>query len=154
MGCTTHHSLSLLRALRSVKPDGFESHRAPPCNFCQDCRVVGWGEGNGKPLQCSCLENPRDEGAWWAAIYGVAQSRTRLKWLRSSSSNRVLKWPQRGPGLQGKRPDDFFPYLPPNTTFQRSGREKRFPEKRSGKKGKDVGIILQFVKIQIHTGPP
>ena len=44
------------------------------------------GEGNGNPLQCSCLENPRDEGACWAAIYGVAQSRTRLKQLSSSSS--------------------------------------------------------------------
>ena len=41
------------------------------------------GEGNGNPLQCSCLENPRDGGAWWAAVYGVAQSRTRLKWLSS-----------------------------------------------------------------------
>ena len=37
------------------------------------------GEGNGNPLQCSCLENPRDDGAWWAAVYGVAQSQTRLK---------------------------------------------------------------------------
>ena len=37
------------------------------------------GEENGNPLQCSCLENPRDGGAWWAAIYGVAQSRTQLK---------------------------------------------------------------------------
>ena len=46
------------------------------------------GEGNGNPLQCSCLENPRDGGAWWAAIYGVAQSWTRLKWLSSSSSSR------------------------------------------------------------------
>ena len=45
------------------------------------------GEGNGNPLQCSCLENPRDGGAWWAAVYGVAQSRTRLKRLCSSSSN-------------------------------------------------------------------
>ena len=45
------------------------------------------GEGNGNPLQCSCLENARDEGAWWAAIYGVAQSRTQLKWLSSSSSS-------------------------------------------------------------------
>ena len=43
------------------------------------------GEGNGNPLQCSCLENPRDGRAWWAAIYGVAQSRTWLKWLSSSS---------------------------------------------------------------------
>ena len=44
------------------------------------------GEGNGSPLQGSCLENPRDGGAWWAAVYGVAQSRTRLKRLSSSSS--------------------------------------------------------------------
>ena len=44
------------------------------------------GEGNGNPLQCSCLENPRDNGAWWAAVYGVAQSRTWLKRLSSSSS--------------------------------------------------------------------
>ena len=43
------------------------------------------GEGNGNPLQCSCLENPRDGEAWWAAVYGVAQSRTRLKQLSSSS---------------------------------------------------------------------
>ena len=47
------------------------------------------GEGNGNPLQCSCLENPRDEGAWWATVYGVAQSRTRLKQLSSSSSKRM-----------------------------------------------------------------
>ena len=45
------------------------------------------GEGNGNPLQCSCLENPRDGGAWWAAIYGVTQSRTWLKQLSSSSSS-------------------------------------------------------------------
>ena len=44
------------------------------------------GEGNGNPLQCSCLENPRDGGAWWAAVSGVAQSQTRLKRLSSSSS--------------------------------------------------------------------
>ena len=46
------------------------------------------GEGNGNPLQCSCLENPRDGGAWWAAVYGVAQSRTQLKRISSSSSSR------------------------------------------------------------------
>ena len=46
------------------------------------------GEGNGNPLQCSCLENPRDGGAWWAAISGVTQSWTRLKRLSSSSSSR------------------------------------------------------------------
>ena len=69
------------------------------------------GEGNGSPLQCSCLENPRDGGAWWAAVYGVTQSRTRLKGLSSRSSrflrehfwvnckncvenNQVLQWSQ------------------------------------------------------------
>ena len=48
------------------------------------------GEGNGNPLQCSCLENPRDGRAWWAAAYGVAQSRTRLKWLSNSSGSSML----------------------------------------------------------------
>ena len=48
------------------------------------------GEGNGNPLQYSCLENPRDGGAWWAAVYGVAQSRTQLKRLSSSSSSSRL----------------------------------------------------------------
>ena len=52
-------------------------HFSPPCTE----------EGSGNPLQCSCLENPRDGGAWWAAIYGVAQSRTRLKQLSSSSNS-------------------------------------------------------------------
>ena len=54
-----------------------------PSHFSLSCI----GEGNGNPLQCSCLENPRDRGAWWAAIYGAAQSWTRLK--RLSSSTRV-----------------------------------------------------------------
>ena len=44
------------------------------------------GEGYGNPLQCSCLENPRDGGAWWAAVYGVTQSQTRLKQLSSNSN--------------------------------------------------------------------
>ena len=49
---------------------------------------ISIGEGNGNPLQCSCLENPRGRGAWWAAVYGVAQSRPRLKQVSSSSSYR------------------------------------------------------------------
>ena len=55
-------------------------------NFSLSCI----GEGNGNPLQCSCLENPRDGEAWWASVYGVAQSRTRLKWLSSSSNDAVI----------------------------------------------------------------
>ena len=50
------------------------------------------GEGSGNPLHCSCLENPRDRGAWWAAVYGAAQSRTWLK--RLSSSSRATKQAQ------------------------------------------------------------
>ena len=56
------------------------------------------GEGNGNPLQCSCLENPRDGGAWWAAVHWVAQSQTRLKRLSSSSS----LVPSPGPRFQMK----------------------------------------------------
>ena len=48
-------------------------------------------EGNSNPLQCSCLENPRDGGAWWASVYGVTQSRTQLKRLSSSSSSRFYR---------------------------------------------------------------
>ena len=48
------------------------------------------GEGNGNPLQCSCLENPKDGGTWWAAVYGVAQSWTRPKRLSSSSSSTYM----------------------------------------------------------------
>ena len=60
---------------------------------------VYMGEGNGTPLQYSCLENPRDGGAWWAAVYGVAQSRTRLTRLSSSS----FFWGFLG-GASGKEP--------------------------------------------------
>ena len=49
-----------------------------------------WGEGNGTPLQYSCLENPRDRGAWWPAVYGVTQGQIRLKWLSSSISLNLL----------------------------------------------------------------
>ena len=62
------------------------------------------GEGNGHPLQCSCLENPRAWGAWWAAVYGVTQSRTRLKWLSSSSRQHIEKqrhyFANKGPSSQ------------------------------------------------------
>ena len=54
---------------------------------CYTVRSLLLIEGNGNPLQYSCLENPRDRGAWWAAVYGVTQSRTRLKRLSSSSSS-------------------------------------------------------------------
>ena len=64
--------------------------------------MVCGGEGNGNPLQCSFLENPRDRGTWWAAIYGVAQSWTWLKWL--SSSSRVCGVSVSGPGIKPTPP--------------------------------------------------
>ena len=70
-------------------PGGSEG-KVSACNVGDLGSVPGSGrspeEGNGNPLQWSCLENPRDAGAWWAAVYGVSQSRTRLKRLSSSSS--------------------------------------------------------------------
>ena len=54
-----------------------ESHMTERLHFHFSLSCIG--EGNGNPLQCSCLENPRDRGAWWAAVYGVAQNQTRLK---------------------------------------------------------------------------
>ena len=62
-------------------------------------RAVLIGEGNGNPLQGSYLENPRDGGAWWAAVYGVAQSRTQLKRLSSLAAGQFLGFPA---GASGK----------------------------------------------------
>ena len=73
------------RSLVGCSPWGrWESDTTGWLHFHFSLSCIG---GHGNPLQCSCLENPRDRGAWWAAIYGVAQSRTRLKWLSSSSSS-------------------------------------------------------------------
>ena len=73
------------RSLVGCSPWGrWEAGRTERLHFHFSLSCIG--EGNGNPLQCSCLENPRDGGAWGAAVYGVAQSRTRLKWLSSSSS--------------------------------------------------------------------
>ena len=77
------------RSLVGSSPRGrYESDTTErlPFHFSLSCI----GEGNGNPLQCSGLENPRDGGAWWAAVYGVEQSRTQLKWLSSSSSSLYL----------------------------------------------------------------
>ena len=73
------------RSLAGCSPWGREESDTTerlPFHFSLSCI----GEGNGNPLQCSCLENPRDSRAWWAAVCGVAQSQTRLRWLSSNSS--------------------------------------------------------------------
>ena len=80
----THSSTLALRSLVGCSPwslEELDTTERLHFHFSLSCI----GEGNGNPLQCSCLENPRDSGAWWAAVYGVAQSWTRLKWLSSSS---------------------------------------------------------------------
>ena len=66
------------------------------------------GEGDGNPLQCSCLENPRDRGAWWAAVYGVTQSWTRLKRLSSSSSSGSKPI---GEPMAGRKRTEMVPWL-------------------------------------------
>jgi hypothetical protein len=68
---------------QKIRPQSATVSTVSP-SICHE--VMGLGEGNGNPLQCSCLENPRDGGAWWAAVYGVAQRWTRLKRLSSSSN--------------------------------------------------------------------
>ena len=78
----------------------FESDTTERLHFHFSLSCIG--EGNGNPLQCSCLENPKDGGAWWAAVYGVAQSRTRLKRL-SSSSKRSKAVAQLGNGKRFSR---------------------------------------------------
>ena len=76
------------RSLVGCSPWGRkESDTTEWLHFSLSCNA----EKNGNPLQCSCLENPRDGGACWAAIYGVTQSRIRLKWLSSSSSKACSK---------------------------------------------------------------
>ena len=87
----THSSVLAWRIPGTGEPGGqpsLESHRVghnweTSLSLFTSCI----GEGNGNPLQCSCLENPRDGGAWWAAVYGVAPSRTQLKWLSSSNAS-------------------------------------------------------------------
>ena len=78
------------RSLVGCSPWGLEeSDTTERLNFHFSLSCIG--EGNSNPLQCSCLENPRDGGAWWAAVYGVVQSRTRLKRLSSSSRHKRRK---------------------------------------------------------------
>ena len=74
--------------LQSMGSQRVGTAERPHFHFSLSCT----GEGNGNPLQCSCLENPRDGGAWWAAVCGVAQSRTRLKRFSSSGSSNCDLW--------------------------------------------------------------
>ena len=95
------------RSLLGCNPRGrSESDTTERLHFSLSCI----GEGNGNPLQCSCLENPRDGGAWWAAVSGVTQSQTRLK--RHS--------------IAGDMWNFWFTLEPPLTSFLSSGVNKKF----------------------------
>ena len=77
------------RSLVGCSPRGLEeSDMTEQLHFHFSLSCIG--EGNGNTLRCSCLENPRDGEAWWAAVYGVAQSQTRLKRLSSISINHCM----------------------------------------------------------------
>ena len=83
--------LSALESMQTPRPQSSEPHPIHlPKKSAFKIAPMWYGEGNGNPLQYSCLENPRDGGAWRAAIYGVTQSRTRLKQLSSRSSQ--MRW--------------------------------------------------------------
>ena len=84
---TTHSSTLAWKILWTEEPGGLQSMGSLRVGHDWVTSLSCIGEANGNPLQCSCLENPRDGGAWWAAVYGVTQSWTRLKWLSSSSSS-------------------------------------------------------------------
>ena len=81
----THSSMLAWRIPWTEEPGGLQSMGLLRIGHNWASSLLCTGEGNGNPLQCSCLENPRDGGAWWAAVHGVAQSRTWLKRLSSSS---------------------------------------------------------------------
>ena len=96
------------RSLVSCSPWGREeSETTERLHFHFSLSFIG--EGNGNPFQCSCLENPRDGRAWWAAVYGVAQSRTRLKRLSSSTHMHLHAYIYNGLSLSHKK-NEIFPF--------------------------------------------
>ena len=96
--CTHTHTHSFFFKKNQGFPGGSRGKESScQCRRSKRHRCIAWvgispGVGNGNLLQYSCLENPRDGGAWWAAVYGVAQSWTQLKRLSSSSSSSSRKW--------------------------------------------------------------
>ena len=86
----THSSTLAWKIPWMEEPGGLQSMESLRVRHDWATSLSCIGEGNDNSLQCSCLENLRDKGAWWAAVYGLAQSWTQLKWLSSSSSSREI----------------------------------------------------------------
>ena len=84
-----HSSTLAWKIPRTEEPPGLQSMGLLRVRHNWATSLSCIGEGNGNPLQCSCLENPRNGGSCWTAVYGVTQSRTRLKQLSSSSNSRI-----------------------------------------------------------------
>ena len=101
-----------------------------PFHFSLSCI----GEGHGNPLQCSCLENLRDGGTWWAAVYGVAQSRTQLTWLSSSSN--------------------LHPYADDTTLRAESEKELRSLLMKVKEESEKVGWKINIQKTKIMASGP
>ena len=97
----THSSTLAWKIPWMEEPGGLQSvgsqSRTRLSDFTFTFHFHAFGEGSGNPLQCSCLENPRDGGAWWAAVYGVTQSRTRLKRFSSSGNSKEIKEKEMAP---------------------------------------------------------
>ena len=90
----THSSTLAWKTLWMEEPVGLQSMGSLRVRHDWATSLSCIGEGNDNPLQYSCLENPRDRGAWWSAVYGAAQSQTRLKRLSSSSSRDIIVSPR------------------------------------------------------------
>ena len=116
------------------------------------------GEGNGNPLQCSCLENPRN-GAWWAAVYGVAQSQTRLKWLGGSSSREYSMWNARQDEAQtgmkiSRRNINNLRYADDITLMAESEEELKSLLMKVKEEREKVGLKLNIQKTKIMASGP
>ena len=122
------------------------------------------GEGNGNPLQCFYLENPRDGGAWWVAVYGVTQSRTRLKRLSSSSSlfNLYAEYIMRNTGLEeaqagikiARRKINSLRYADDTTLMAESEEELKSLLLKVKEESGKVGLKLNIQKTKIMASGP
>ena len=124
-----------------------DAHRSTICNRPNSFS----GEGNGNPLQCSCLENPTDRGAWWAAVYGVAQSWTQLKQLSSSSSSSSFSlWASLVAQLVKKSPCNVGDLGSIPGLGRSPGEGKGYPLQYSGLENSMDCIVHRVTKSQIR----